>query len=176
MHRFHAVIVTPPFSLYISLPILPPPPPLPPLWLRCLQLSALSKSAGLNVVRETLLKVQGSISLVQMHRVSLKFHANRHILFKQLWGYPQEEACLPLLVLLTFSFSWNHQSHDVQSSTEWLGQNTNFRNIPAAIFTLVQMCFCLFCVMKNAQPASLWAIAHIIFYICTCFINCILYV
>ena len=93
--------VTPRFSLHISLPIVTPPPP-PPLWLHCLQLSALSKSAGLNVVRETLLKAQGSISLVQMHRVSLKFHANRHILFKQLWGYPQAEACLLLLVLLTF--------------------------------------------------------------------------
>lgn len=127
-------------------------------------------SAGLNVSRDALLKACGPISLVQMHTVSLKFHANRHVLFKQLWGYPQEEACLPLLVMLVSS-SWNHQSHDVQDGTEWLGQHTNIRNILAAIFTLFQMCFSSFYVTENGKLTSIWANADIIFYILSTYVH-----
>lgn len=47
-----------------------------------------------------------------MHRRSWNFHANRHLLFKQLRGYPQEEACPSRLLLI--SYFWNHQSRDVQ--------------------------------------------------------------
>lgn len=148
--------VTPLFSLFIYLSILPPPPS---FWLRCLQRSALSGSAGLNVVREALLKAPQPISLVQMHWVSSKFHANRHILFKQLWGYPQKEASLPLSVL-PVSLSWNHQSHDVQDDTEWLGRHTNFSNM-SAIFTLFQICLISFHVTGNGQPMCLWPLLHV---------------
>ena len=119
-----------------------------------------SGSAGLNVLRDALLKAQGPISLVQMHRVSLKFHANRHILFKQLRGYPQEEARPPLSVLLV-SFSWNHQSWDVQDGAEWLGQQSSIRNILAAIFTPLRMCLRSFYVTEKAQFTTFRANAHI---------------
>lgn len=71
---------------------LPPIPPSPPAPLSPV-LRTDGKSAGLHVGKEAPLTTQGPISLVQMHRVSWKFQANRHLLFKQLWGYPQEEAC-----------------------------------------------------------------------------------
>ena len=119
-----------------------------------------SGSAGLNVLRDALLKAQGPISLVQMHRVSLKFHANRHILFKQLRGYPQEEARPPLSVLLV-SFFWNHQSRDVQDGAEWLGQQSSIRNILAAIFTPLRMCLRSFYVTEKAQLTTFRANAHI---------------
>lgn len=119
-----------------------------------------SGSAGLNVVRGALLKAQGPISLVQMHSVSLKFHANRHILFKQLWGYPQEEDCPPLSVFLV-SFPWN----DVQDGTQWVGQHANIRNILAAISTVFQMCCHSPYMTENAQLTPFWPNAHIIFYI-----------
>lgn len=114
-------------------------------------------SAGLNVVREALLKAQGPISLVQMHMVSLKFQATRHVLFKQLWGYPQKEACQLLSVLLV-SFSWIHQSHDGQDSTQWLGQPSDVWNILAAIFTRGTTHFSSFYATQNAKRTTLYII------------------
>lgn len=78
---------------------------------RCLRCSEQRESAGLNVGKEALLKAPGPISLLQMHMVSWRFHANRHLLFKQFRGYPQEEACPSRLLLI--SYFWNHQSCDV---------------------------------------------------------------
>lgn len=72
---------------------------------------------------------------------------------------------------------WCTEQHWV-TGTKYQQRNIvrNIRNILAAIFTPVLMFFYLFCVMKNAQPANLRATIHIMFYICTYFINYILYV
>lgn len=111
------------------------------LCLPCLLQQWVGSSVGFNVERVALLKAPVPISLLQMHRVSLKFHANCHVLFKQLRGYPQKEAGPPFSALLV-SFAWNKKAVVCRTAlSDW----DNIRNIWAARFTLfkwVQIILC----------------------------------
>lgn len=92
-----------------------------------------ARSAGLNVAREALLKAQGPISLVQMHGLSSNFHANRHVLFKQLWGYPQEEA--PLFFFCARFLPPNPPEPPCAGAAPSSGGGvTNFRNVSGRHF------------------------------------------
>lgn len=103
-HKIHAVMwrhrrevpcFPPPHP---SAPLLLFPPPLPPSWLHCRCLFR-----GLTWSERCLVKSTRAPYRLCKCTVPWMFHANRHVLFKQLWGYPQK-VTRKLLSVLPVSF------------------------------------------------------------------------
>lgn len=113
-----------------SAPLLLFPPPLPPSWLHCRCLFR-----GLAWSERCLVKSTRAPYHLCKCTVPWMFHANRHVLFKQLWGYPQKVA-RKLLSVLPVSFPLKTPQWAVQ---HWDSGTTHSHPASSSHF----ICICL---------------------------------
>lgn len=126
-HRREAPCFPPPHP---SAPLLLFPPPLPPSWLRCRCLFR-----GLAWSERCLVKSTRAPYHLCKCTVPWMFHANCHVLFKQLWGYPQKVA-RKLLSVLPVSFPLKTPQWAVQ---HWDSGTTHSHPASSSHF----ICICL---------------------------------